>query len=142
MIGIPVALLYANAFEWWAHKYLLHGLGKKKGSFFAFHFHDHHRASRKHGMIDEGADERLLVPAAFDKFRREPIEQLGVTRPFALRSEVGGCRDDSGAKEERPEAVHRDAGGQRILRIDQPVCKVQTIGLFACGERREDPGSV
>jgi sterol desaturase/sphingolipid hydroxylase (fatty acid hydroxylase superfamily) len=54
MIGIPVALLYANAFEWWAHKHLLHGLGKKKDSFFAFHFYDHHRASRKHAMRDDG----------------------------------------------------------------------------------------
>lgn len=54
MIGIPVALLYANAFEWWAHKHLLHGLGKTKHSFFAFHFFDHHRAARKHGMRDDG----------------------------------------------------------------------------------------
>ena len=54
MIGIPIAMLYANAFEWWAHKHLLHGLGKKKNSFFAFHFFDHHRAARKHGMRDVG----------------------------------------------------------------------------------------
>ena len=54
MIGIPIAMLYANAFEWWAHKHLLHGLGKKKNSFFAFHFFDHHRAARKHGMRDDG----------------------------------------------------------------------------------------
>ena len=47
-------MLYANAFEWWAHKHLLHGLGKKKNSFFAFHFFDHHRAARKHGMRDDG----------------------------------------------------------------------------------------
>ena len=54
MIGIPVALVYVNAFEWWAHKHLLHGLGKKKGSFFAFHFFDHHRAARQNKMRDEG----------------------------------------------------------------------------------------
>lgn len=60
MIGIPVALVYANAFEWWAHKHLLHGLGKKKGSFFAFHFYDHHRAARKHHMVDEGYREGIL----------------------------------------------------------------------------------
>ena len=54
MIGIPIAMLYANAFEWWAHKHLLHGLGKKTHSFFAFHFFDHHRAARKHGMRDDG----------------------------------------------------------------------------------------
>ena len=52
LLGIPVALVYANAMEWGIHKYLLHGLGKNKNSFFAFHWHDHHRASRKEDMFD------------------------------------------------------------------------------------------
>lgn len=54
MIGIPLGLLYANAFEWAFHKYVLHGLGKNKKSFWAFHFHEHHRESRKHDMSDPG----------------------------------------------------------------------------------------
>lgn len=29
MLGFPVALLVANGFEWYAHKYLLHGVPKK-----------------------------------------------------------------------------------------------------------------
>jgi hypothetical protein len=53
MIGIPLGLLYANALEWALHKYVLHGLGRKKGSFFSFHWHDHHKSARKHGMLDE-----------------------------------------------------------------------------------------
>ena len=52
MIGIPVALMAANATEWLVHKYVLHGAGKKKDNFFAFHWHEHHRESRRHGMRD------------------------------------------------------------------------------------------
>ena len=39
MIGIPVALAASNAGEWLIHKYWLHGLGKNKKSFWAFHWH-------------------------------------------------------------------------------------------------------
>ncbi len=52
MIGIPVALAVANATEWLVHKHLLHGLGRKKDSFWAFHWHDHHRNTRKNGHVD------------------------------------------------------------------------------------------
>lgn len=52
MIGIPVALMAANATEWLVHKYVLHGAGKKKGSFFSFHWHEHHREARRHEMRD------------------------------------------------------------------------------------------
>jgi sterol desaturase/sphingolipid hydroxylase (fatty acid hydroxylase superfamily) len=54
MIGIPVGLLYANAFEWAFHKYVLHGLGKNPRSMWAFHFHEHHREARLHAMVDPG----------------------------------------------------------------------------------------
>ncbi len=60
MIGIPLGLLYANAGEWLLHKYVLHGLGKKKGSFWSFHWHEHHRASRRQEMMDEGYHRSLL----------------------------------------------------------------------------------
>ncbi|MBX3181631.1 MAG: hypothetical protein KIT72_12815 [Polyangiaceae bacterium] len=53
MIGIPVGLLAANAFEWVVHRYVLHGLGRRKQSFWAFHWHEHHGASRRGGMHDE-----------------------------------------------------------------------------------------
>jgi hypothetical protein len=52
MIGIPIGLFLFNAGEWAAHKYLLHGLGVNKDSFFSFHFHEHHQAVRKHGGYD------------------------------------------------------------------------------------------
>jgi hypothetical protein len=52
MIGIPLGLLYANALEWASHRYLQHGLGKKKDSFWAFHWHEHHRNARRHAYQD------------------------------------------------------------------------------------------
>ena len=52
LLGIPAARVYANAMEWLIHKHLLHGVGKHKASFFSFHWHEHHRESRKHGMFD------------------------------------------------------------------------------------------
>lgn len=52
MLGIPIALLYANATEWVVHKYILHGLGKEKDSFWSFHWHEHHKHARKAGGYD------------------------------------------------------------------------------------------
>lgn len=52
MVGIALGLLAANASEWAVHKYLLHGRGRNKRSYWAFHWHEHHRASRKLGHID------------------------------------------------------------------------------------------
>jgi hypothetical protein len=60
MIGIPLGLVYANAGEWALHKYVLHGLGKNKKSFWAFHWHDHHRASRRNDMVDPVYRQSLL----------------------------------------------------------------------------------
>ena len=54
MIGIPLGLAYANVVEWTVHKYVLHGLGKRKGTTWSFHWHDHHKASRKNDHVDEG----------------------------------------------------------------------------------------
>lgn len=53
MIGAPLGLLYANAGEWAIHKYVLHGLGRRKGTFWAFHWHEHHRNTRQHDHIDD-----------------------------------------------------------------------------------------
>lgn len=53
MIGIPVGLLAANASEWVIHKYLLHARGKSKRSFWAFHYHEHHKDSRKNDFRDD-----------------------------------------------------------------------------------------
>ncbi|MFO0613656.1 MAG: sterol desaturase family protein [Polyangiaceae bacterium] len=60
MLGIPLGLLYANAVESMFHRYVLHGLGKKPGSFWAFHWSEHHRDSRRNGFSDEHYRTRSL----------------------------------------------------------------------------------
>ena len=53
MIGFPLGLLYMNAGEWLIHKHALHGLGRRRESYWSFHWHDHHRNVRTNGHIDE-----------------------------------------------------------------------------------------
>lgn len=60
MIGIPIGLAFANAFEWYFHKRVLHGVGKNKRSFWSFHFHEHHRVSRRNDMLDPVYEQSLL----------------------------------------------------------------------------------
>lgn len=52
MLGIPLGLAVANATEWAFHKYVLHGLGKNPKSFWSYHWHEHHKASRAHDHVD------------------------------------------------------------------------------------------
>ena len=60
MIGIPLGFLAANATEWVMHKYVLHGLGANKDSFWSFHWHEHHREARRQGMTDPHYRKPLL----------------------------------------------------------------------------------
>jgi len=50
--GVPLGFAISNVTEWLAHKYVLHGLGRRRQSFWSFHWHEHHRASRKRAMFD------------------------------------------------------------------------------------------
>ena len=52
MIGIPVGWAYAHVLEWGLHKHLMHKVGKRRGSFWSFHFHEHHRSSRMNQFHD------------------------------------------------------------------------------------------
>lgn len=52
MIGIPLGLLAANAAEWVIHKHVLHGWGRTRGTFWSFHFHEHHREVRQNAYHD------------------------------------------------------------------------------------------
>lgn len=78
MIGIPLGLLWANATEWFTHKYVLHGLGKTKGRPFSYHFHEHHRATRQQGGADAGYQRSVLGWHAQGK------EVLGLVAAAAL----------------------------------------------------------
>ncbi len=52
MIGFALGVLASNATEWLVHKYILHGTGKNKKSYWSFHFHEHHKNVRKNGGVD------------------------------------------------------------------------------------------
>ena len=52
ILSIFLAFLYATFSEWWIHKYVLHGLGKKKNNWFSFHWHSHHRKCRRNRNKD------------------------------------------------------------------------------------------
>ena len=53
MLGFPLGVLTANAGEWLIHKLVLHRLGRRKSSLWSFHWHEHHRASRRNGFRDD-----------------------------------------------------------------------------------------
>jgi sterol desaturase/sphingolipid hydroxylase (fatty acid hydroxylase superfamily) len=52
MVGIPIGLALANAGEWLIHKHVLHGLGRRRTSFWSFHWHEHHRSCRQNAVLD------------------------------------------------------------------------------------------
>ena len=52
MIGFPLGLVAMNTWEWVFHKYVLHGLAANKDSFWAFHWHEHHRETRRAQGLD------------------------------------------------------------------------------------------
>jgi hypothetical protein len=49
-----LGLLYVNAGEWLMHKYIFHGLGRSRQSFWAYHWHEHHAVCARNGMLDPG----------------------------------------------------------------------------------------
>ena len=53
LFQIIIGYLYATWLEWAIHKYVLHGLGKNKNSWFNFHWHSHHKTCRKNKNFDE-----------------------------------------------------------------------------------------
>lgn len=51
-LQLLLGLIYANLGEWLFHKFILHGLGKKPGSIWAFHWHEHHDICAQNAMLD------------------------------------------------------------------------------------------
>ena len=56
-----LGLLYANFMEWFVHKYLFHGLGKKQNSLFAFHLREHHIQARNNQFLDTKLTKRETI---------------------------------------------------------------------------------
>ena len=73
LVQVFLGLILGNLYEWLIHKYLFHGLGKKKTSPFASHWRIHHKLVRKNQYFDENY-------AAFPKTLGHPfIEILQLT---------------------------------------------------------------
>lgn len=51
VVAFTLATLVHNLGEWLTHRFILHGLGKKKGSFFHYHW-VHHHTCRKNDNAD------------------------------------------------------------------------------------------
>ena len=52
LISVPLAFMYSHIVEWVAHKYILHGVGKKRNNFWSFHWSAHHKKARKNDFYD------------------------------------------------------------------------------------------
>ena len=48
-----LGFMYGNLLEWLIHKYLFHGLGKKKNSIFSYHLKEHHVTAKKNNFVDK-----------------------------------------------------------------------------------------
>ena len=78
------------------------------------------------------ADQLFDVPAGLAEFHGQPVEQLRVRRRLALRSEIFRRLHQAGSENLLPEAIDRDARGQRIGRIDNPLsvrCRHRVRGV-------------
>lgn len=69
MLGIPVALALSNAGEWFIHKYVLHGQGRRPDQFWGFHLHRHHGTTLRTG----GADPDYTRPWWKESARRREV---------------------------------------------------------------------
>lgn len=58
LISILAGVLYGNLAEWVVHRFILHGWGKKKGSWLSTHWRKHHRSVRR----TKGHDPDYLRP--------------------------------------------------------------------------------
>jgi len=81
-----LGVFVANAIEYCVHKYLFHGLGKKRNSIFAFHLREHHLKARRNDFVDHkvSAREWFGIPALLLIF--SPLLFVGVPVFLGLSS--------------------------------------------------------
>ena len=82
----------------------------------------------------------LDAPPLGDEAVRQPIEQLRVARRLALDAEVLRGLHQAGAEGELPEAVDGDAGGEGVVRADEPAREGEAVSGLAGRQGREDGG--
>jgi len=83
---ILAAIVYSQVSEWFIHKYILHGLGKNKKSPWAFHWHAHHKKSRKNNFYDEDYLNDWTGPPLKEKIGLMTLVSLHI--PICLYSPV------------------------------------------------------
>ena len=54
-----LAYVHTNLVEWLWHKYVFHGMGKKKNGKFSHHWKEHHKVVRKSGGYDLGYKNKI-----------------------------------------------------------------------------------
>src|SRR5437879_13166617 len=72
-----------------------------------------------------------------DERARQPVEQLGMGRQGALRTEVLGSRYEATTEEELPEMIDRHARGEWVPRVGEPARQPQAIARRMLRERQE-----
>lgn len=60
ILSILIAFVYSLFLEWALHKYILHGLGKKRKSPFRFHYEHHGKVRRNSFKENAGAKRELF----------------------------------------------------------------------------------
>ncbi|MEM7181850.1 MAG: sterol desaturase family protein [Spirochaetota bacterium] len=75
MIDFLLGITYANAGEWFIHKYLLHEDAKNKDSFWRFHWNVHHKNARRNEFFDEDYTKELF--AEWDAPSKEAVALAG-----------------------------------------------------------------
>ena len=89
-----------------------------------------------HATHHDGLQQRLRVPAALDETQRQPVQHLGIKRLLPLAAEVLGSLHKAAPEDALPNAVHRDAREQRMVRRGEPLREAETIARRASGPRR------
>ncbi len=96
------------------HARFRHGGPELGGLPVGFAFHDQPR-------------QVLHVPAALHELDRQPVEQVRMAGPGTLVAQVVEYLREAAAKIQVPQPVDEDPGGQRIVRLDQPLRQVHAI---------------
>ncbi len=86
---------------------------------------------------DDQPMHRLHAPAPRAELDGEPVEQFAVGRVFALDAEILGRLDDPGGRG-RADPVDLDAGGQRVVGLDEPSGEPQAVGRLAGRHWRQE----
>src|SRR5690348_12651936 len=77
-----------------------------------------------------------LLVCLSDELARKPVEQLGVGRRLTLRAEVLRRLHQPAPEEDRPEAIHRDAACERMVRPCEPFSQSQPVAREVLWKRQ------